>query len=106
MDFNALFAQGHLRAIKHSHKQIHNSSDISTFSQVSHKTRTYANIKQNTCILKHKTFEELVPSVLLLVKGHTRLRHAGIIDHLVIHTRLKKNKKTKKYKQKRNEQVQ
>ena len=84
MDFNALFAKGHLRTIKHSHKQIHNSSDISTLSQVSHKTRTYTNIKQNICIHKHKTFEELVLSVLFLVKEHTRLRvrHAGI-DHLV-----------------------
>ena len=53
-----------------------------------------------------KTFEELVASVLLLVKGHTRLRHAGITDHLVIHTRLKKNKKQRNTTTKRNEQVQ
>ena len=36
----------------------------------------YANIK-------HKIFEELVPSVLNLFKKHIRLGHAGIMDHSI-----------------------
>ena len=37
--------------------------------------------KQN--LRKHRTqnFEELVPSVSPLLKKHTRLEHAGIVDH-------------------------
>ena len=41
-----------------------------------HKTKKYSNIK-------HRIFEELVPSVLPLVKKHTRPGHAGIVDHSV-----------------------
>ena len=41
-----------------------------------HKTKTYTNIK-------HNIFEELVPSVSSLLKKHTRLGHAGIVDHYV-----------------------
>ena len=33
--------------------------------------------------MKHKIFEELVPSVLPLLKKHIRLGHRGIIDHFV-----------------------
>ena len=43
----------------------------------SHKT-IYTN--KNT---KHNIFEELVPSVLPLLKKQIRLRHAGIVDHSV-----------------------
>ena len=46
-------------------------------------------------IHKHQTqiFEELVPSVLPLLKEHIRLGHAGIVDHSIyfIDTGLKKN---------------
>ena len=42
---------------------------------------TQIYIKQN--IHKHKTFEELVPSVSPLLKKHIRLGHAGIVDHYV-----------------------
>ena len=38
--------------------------------------KTYTNVK-------HKLFEELVPSVLPLLKKHIRLGHAGMVDHLV-----------------------
>ena len=41
-----------------------------------HKTKIYTNIK-------HKIFEELVPSVSPLLKKHIRLGHAGIVDHSV-----------------------
>ena len=42
-----------------------------------HKTK-------NTLVnIGHKIFEELVPSVLLLLKKHIRLGHAGITDHSV-----------------------
>ena len=51
--------------------------------------------KHKTYIHKHQTqiFEELVPSILPLLKEHIRLGHAGIVDHSVsfIDTRLKKN---------------
>ena len=30
--------------------------------------------------IEHKIFEELVPSVLPLLKKHIRLGHAGIVD--------------------------
>ena len=40
----------------------------------SHKT--YTN-------MDHKIFEELVPSVLPLLKKHIRLGHAGIVDYSV-----------------------
>ena len=33
--------------------------------------------------IKHKIFEELVPSVSPLLKKHIRLGHAGIVDHSV-----------------------
>ena len=44
---------------------------------------TQIYIKQN--IHKHRTqiFEELVPSVSLLLKKHIRLGHAGIVDHSI-----------------------
>ena len=38
--------------------------------------KTYTNVK-------HKIFEELIPSVLPLLKKHLRLEHDGIVDHSV-----------------------
>ena len=43
-------------------------------TQIYIKKKTYTNIR-------HKTFEELVPSVSPLLKKHIRLGHAGIMDH-------------------------
>ena len=40
------------------------------------QTHTYTNIK-------HKIFEELVPSVLPLINKHIRLGHVGILDNSV-----------------------
>ena len=40
-------------------------------------------IKPKNTYIKHKIFEELVPSVLLLLQKHWRLGHAGIVDHSV-----------------------
>ena len=42
-----------------------------------HKNKTYTSIK-------HKIFEELVPSVSPLLEKHIRLGHAGIVDHSVV----------------------
>ena len=40
--------------------------------------------EKNTHIkIKNTIFEELVPSVLPLLKKHTRLAHAGIVDDSV-----------------------
>ena len=33
--------------------------------------------------IKHRIFQELVPSVLPLLKKHIMLGHAGIVDHSV-----------------------
>ena len=44
---------------------------------------TQIYIKQNIHNVKHKIFEELVLSVLPLLKKHIRLGHAGIVDHFV-----------------------
>ena len=41
-----------------------------------HKAKKYTNTK-------YKIFEELVPSVLPLLKKHTKLGHTGIMDHSV-----------------------
>ena len=52
---------------------------LSINHKISHDTylhKTYTNIR-------HKTFEELVPSVSPLLKKHVRLGHAGIVDHYV-----------------------
>ena len=48
-----------------------------------HKTNHFANIKRTTYIYNHQTHisEELVPSILPLLKEHIRLGHAGIVDH-------------------------
>ena len=54
-----------------NHKSKNNK--ISTATNVQ---KTYTNIKQNF-------FEELVPSVLPLLKKHVRLGHTGIVDQLV-----------------------
>ena len=67
------------------HKQIHISKlfshiYINPLSSQSTKLR-----KHKTYIHKHQTqiFEELVPSVLPLLKEHIRLEHSGIVDHSV-----------------------
>ena len=41
--------------------------------------------KHKTYIQEHQTnkFEELIPSILPLLKEHIRLGHAGIVDHSV-----------------------
>ena len=55
------------------------SNHISINHKISHDTnlhKTYTNIE-------HKIFEELVPSVLPLLKKHIRLGHAGFKDHSV-----------------------
>ena len=61
------------------HTSHQTTNSLKTTNQSFHKficIKTYANIK-------HKIFEELVPSVLLLLKKHIRLGHAGIMDHLI-----------------------
>ena len=70
------------------HKQIHISKlfshiYISTFCQVN--LQNQSPHKYKTYIHKHQThiFEELVPSILPLLKDHIRLGHAGIVDHSV-----------------------
>ena len=69
------------------HKQIHISKLFSHIYQPSvksiYKTNHFANIKHY--IHKHQTeiFKELVPSILPLLKEHTGLGHAGIVNHSV-----------------------
>ena len=70
------------------HKQIHISKlfsyiYISTIYQVSLQNQSLC--KHKTYIHKHQTqiFKELVPSILLLLKGHVRLGHAGIVNHSI-----------------------
>ena len=46
------------------------------FSLQFYINKTYTNVK-------HKIFEELVPSVSPLLKDHIRLGHTGIVDHSV-----------------------
>ena len=53
--------------------------------------------------MKHKMFEELVPSVLPMLKRHIRLGgHAGIVDHSVTTSerqhRVKRGTESKKKK--------
>ena len=50
----------------------HKISPVHNFTQ----NKRYTNIK-------HKMFEELVPSVPPLLKKHIRLGQAGIVDHSV-----------------------
>ena len=65
------------------HKRIHISKTLLTYisilRQVSLQSNHFADIH------KHQTqiFEELVPSTLPLLKEHTRLGQAGIVDHSV-----------------------
>ena len=55
--------------------------NIQTFSHVNPKTSPHANIKQNTRTQTTHLFEELVPSLLPMLKEHIRLGQAGIINH-------------------------
>ena len=48
-----------------------------------HKINPKANLLKTYTNLKHKIFEELVPSILPLLKKHIRLGHAGIVDLFV-----------------------
>ena len=60
--------------------------------RASHQTTNYPQTtksvltqmyKKHTNIKQHFFCEELVPSVLPLLKKHIRLGHAGIVDHSV-----------------------
>ena len=48
-----------------------------------HKISPEMNLQKTYTNIKHKIFEELVSSVLLLLKKHIRLGHAGIVDHYI-----------------------
>ena len=48
-----------------------------------HKISPDTNLQETYTNIRHIFFEELVPSVLLLLKKHIRLGHAGIVDHSV-----------------------
>ena len=48
-----------------------------------HKISPDPNIQKTYTNIKHKIFEELVPSVLPLLTKHIKLEHAGIVDHSV-----------------------
>ena len=66
-------SQGAHESSNHKFSKIHKISP----DTVSHKTKyTHTNIKQ-------KIVEDLVPSVLLLLKKYMRLGHACIMDHSV-----------------------
>ena len=57
-----------------------------TISQENLQNPSYTNTQQNkTYKHKHQTqiFEELVPSILPLLKEHINLGHAGIVDNSV-----------------------
>ena len=48
-----------------------------------HKISPDTNLHKTYTNIKHKIFEELVPSVSPLLKKHIRLGHAGIVNHSV-----------------------
>ena len=50
---------------------------------INHKISHDTNLHKTYTNIGHKIFEELVPSVSPLLKKHTRLGHAGIVDHFV-----------------------
>ena len=70
------------------HKQIHSSKLFSHIYQPSvksiYKTNHFANIKHT-----YTNIEELVPSVLPLLKEHIRLGHAGIVNHSIYRYQVK-----------------
>ena len=47
---------------------------------INHKISHDTNLHKTYTNIRHKTFEELVPSVSPLLKKHIRLGHAGIVD--------------------------
>ena len=51
---------------------------LSINHKISHDTNLHKTKHTN---IRHKTFEELVPSVSPLLKKHIRLGHAGIVDN-------------------------
>ena len=79
------------------HKQIHISNLFSHVYQPSVKSiyKTNHKSKHKTYIHKHQTqiFEELVPSILPLLKEHIRLGHAGI-EWIGTHKRVKRQHRT------------
>ena len=62
-----------------------NSSHIYyvTFLKSIHKTSPYAIIKHTYTNIRHTFLEELVHSVLPLLKEHKRLGYAGIVHHSI-----------------------
>ena len=60
-----------------------NSSNhkLSIDHKISHDTNLHKT--KHTQTKGHKIFEELVPSVSPLLKKHTKLGHADIVDHSV-----------------------
>ena len=68
-----------LSPIYSSHKSSNHKFPEKIPNQSWHKftyNKTYTNVK-------HKIVDELVPSVLPLLKKHIRLGHAGIMDHSI-----------------------
>ena len=68
------------------HKQIHiNSSHVYIYMNPLSSQFTKPITSQTNHTYKHQLqiFEELVPSILPLLKEHIRLGHAGIVDHSV-----------------------
>ena len=48
-----------------------------------HKISPDTNLQKTYTKIKHRIFEELVPSVLPLLKKHVRLGHTGIMHHSI-----------------------
>ena len=84
------------------HKQANISKLLPHIHQPSvkpiYKTNNFANIKHTHTNIRIFFPEELVLLILPLLKAHTRLGHAGIVDQSVefINTRLKKEKNKEK----------
>ena len=89
LDFYILStAQGHLRTIKLCHQHTHISKLFDIYIYInpvsSQSTKLIPTQILNKAYLhKHQTqfFEELVPSILPLLKERIRLGHAGIGNH-------------------------
>jgi len=80
------------------HKQIHSSKLFSHIYQPSvksiYKTNHFANIKHT-----YTNIEELVPSVLPLLKEHIRLGHAGIVERNRNNNKQQQQKCSRNHKQ-------
>ena len=66
----------HTHTHTHTHTHKHTQTPTHKISPDTNLHKTYTNIK-------HKIFEELIPSVLPLLKKYTRLGHAGIVDNSI-----------------------